>query len=107
MANSAAAGTTGKAFIMPIERGKIIEFAAATRSRNPAYWAQERPPVPPTFLTTQMFWQEWAGDTLTCDGTLVRAYEGPDEPLADVELACTRQTGEIAVRAWATFAREN
>ena len=61
MANSAAAGTTGKAFIMPIERGKIIEYAAATRSRNPAYWTEERPPVPPTFLTTQMFWQEWAG----------------------------------------------
>jgi len=62
MANSAAVGTTGEAFIMPIERGKIMEFAAATRSRNPAYWEQERPPVPPTFLTTQMFWQEWAGE---------------------------------------------
>ena len=51
--------------------------------------------------------QVWPGDTLACDGTLVREYEGPDGPLADVELACKRQTGEIAVRVWATFAREN
>jgi acyl dehydratase len=50
--------------------------------------------------------QVWPGDTLTCDGTLVREYDGPDGPLADVELACTRQTGETAVRAWATFTRE-
>jgi hypothetical protein len=61
MANSAALGSTGKPFSVAIERGKIMEFAAATRSSNPAYWADERPPVPPTFLTTQMFWQEWAG----------------------------------------------
>jgi hypothetical protein len=61
MANSAALGTTGKPFPVCIERGKIMEFAAATRSPNPAYWADEHPVVPPTFLTTQMFWQEWAG----------------------------------------------
>jgi acyl dehydratase len=51
--------------------------------------------------------QVWPGDTLTCDGTLVREYQGPDEPLADAELTCTRQTGEIAVRVWATFARDH
>jgi acyl dehydratase len=50
--------------------------------------------------------QVWPGDTLTCDGTLVSEYDGPDGPLADVELACTRQTGETAVRVWATFARD-
>jgi acyl dehydratase len=50
--------------------------------------------------------QVWPGDTLTCAGRLVREYEGPDEPLADAELACTRQTGDVAVRVWATFARE-
>jgi len=61
MANPAALGNTGKPFPVSIERGKIMEFAAATRSRNPAYWADGRPPIPPTFLTTQMFWQEWAG----------------------------------------------
>jgi hypothetical protein len=62
MANSAALGKAGRPFRVRIERGKIMEFAAATRSGNPAYWADEHPVVPPTFLTTQMFWQEWAGD---------------------------------------------
>jgi hypothetical protein len=62
MANFAARGAAGTPFRMPLERGKILEFAAATRSDNPAYWEDEHPVVPPTFLTTQMFWQEWAGD---------------------------------------------
>jgi hypothetical protein len=61
MANSAALGKKGKTFLVPIERGKILEFAAATQSCNPAYWADGRPLIPPTFLTTQMFWQVWAG----------------------------------------------
>jgi hypothetical protein len=60
MANAAAQGAAGTPFPVSIERGKIIEFAAATHSRNPAY-REERAVVPPTFLTTQMFWQEWAG----------------------------------------------
>jgi hypothetical protein len=62
MANSAALGKIGRPFPMPIERGKIMEFAAATRSRHPAYWADEHPVIPPTFLTTQRFWQEWAAE---------------------------------------------
>jgi hypothetical protein len=62
MANSAAQGAVGEPFTLDIERGKIREFAAATRSGNPAYWQDERPVVPPTFLTTQMFWQTWAGE---------------------------------------------
>jgi hypothetical protein len=60
MANFAAQGTVGAPFPVSIEHGKILEFAAATHSGNPAY-RQERAVVPPTFLTTQMFWQEWAG----------------------------------------------
>ncbi|HEY6792081.1 MAG TPA: MaoC family dehydratase N-terminal domain-containing protein [Trebonia sp.] len=62
MANPAAVGTTGEPFAIRVERGKIMEFAAATRSSNPAYWQDEHPVAPPTFLTTQMFWQEWAGE---------------------------------------------
>jgi len=62
MANFAAQGTAGTPFPVRIERGKIMEFAAATRSANPAYWTDEHPVAPPTFLTTQMFWQEWAGE---------------------------------------------
>jgi hypothetical protein len=61
MANSAAQGAVGESFIVDLEKGKIREFAAATRSANPAYWADDRPVVPATFLTTQLFWQDWAG----------------------------------------------
>jgi acyl dehydratase len=49
--------------------------------------------------------QVWPGDTLTCAGQLVREYAGADGALVDIELACKRQTGEVAVQAWATFAR--
>ncbi|MEO3827691.1 MaoC family dehydratase N-terminal domain-containing protein [Actinomadura sp. B10D3] len=38
---------------VPIERGKIREFARAARSSNPAYDAPDAV-VPPTFLTTAM-----------------------------------------------------
>lgn len=62
MANRAAEGLEGAPYTLEIERGKIIEFAAATKSRNPAYWSDPQPVVPPTFLTTQLFWQVWAGD---------------------------------------------
>lgn len=62
MANHEAEGRTGTPYPVPIERGKIMEFAAATRSANPAYWTAEAPVVPPTFLTTQLFWQDWAGE---------------------------------------------
>jgi acyl dehydratase len=49
--------------------------------------------------------QVWPGDTLTCTGSVVREYDDEGEPRVDVELACTRQTGGVAVRAWATFVR--
>jgi hypothetical protein len=61
VANFSAQGRTGTPFPVLIERGKIMEFAAATHSANPAYWQEDQPVVPPTFLTTQMFWQAWAG----------------------------------------------
>ncbi|MBJ8344715.1 MaoC family dehydratase N-terminal domain-containing protein [Antrihabitans sp. YC2-6] len=61
MVNAAAVGTVGSPFVVDLERGKIREFAHATQSANPDYWEGEKPIVPATFLTTQMFWQEWAG----------------------------------------------
>jgi N-terminal half of MaoC dehydratase len=62
MANRAAQGAVGEPFAMDIERGKIREFADATKSANPAYWDDDRPVIPPTFLITQMFWERWAGE---------------------------------------------
>lgn len=62
MANPAAQGKSGIPFVIDLERGKIREFAAAIKSHNSAYCDDERPVVPPTFLTTQMFWEQWAGE---------------------------------------------
>jgi hypothetical protein len=41
---------------MVVERGKIREFARATKSKNPAYLSDERPVAPTTFLVTAAFW---------------------------------------------------
>ena len=43
--------------IMPIERGKIREFAVATGAARPAYLDDPKAPVPPTFLATVVFWR--------------------------------------------------
>lgn len=50
--------------------------------------------------------QVWPGDTLSCTGTIVREYDDGGQRLIDVELACIRQGGGVAVQGWATFARE-
>jgi hypothetical protein len=42
-------------FTVPVERGKIREFAAAMQSRNPAY-QQPDAVVPPTFLISSALW---------------------------------------------------
>lgn len=41
---------------MPVERGKIREFAAATGATDPAYQGLTAT-VPPTFLATSMHWE--------------------------------------------------
>src|ERR1700722_1343004 len=43
--------------VMPIERGKIREFAVATGAARPAYLDDPKAPVPPTFLATVVFWR--------------------------------------------------
>jgi acyl dehydratase len=48
--------------------------------------------------------QAWPGDVLTCSGVVVREYEEGGEHLVELELECKRQTGGVAVQAWATFA---
>ncbi|WP_426512390.1 FAS1-like dehydratase domain-containing protein [Dactylosporangium sp. McL0621] len=62
MVDDSAAGRTGEPFTLDIERGKIREFARATRSADPSYLDTEDPVVPPTFLTTAFFWQSGAAD---------------------------------------------
>ena len=43
--------------VMPIERGKIREYAVATGAARPAYLDDPKAPVPPTFLATVVFWR--------------------------------------------------
>ena len=56
MVDKSAVGATDEPFTMPIERGKIREFARATMSSAPAYSEDPVAPIPPTFLTTVSFW---------------------------------------------------
>jgi hypothetical protein len=46
---------------MVVERGKVREFARATKSSNPEYLDDPTPPIPPTFLTTAGFWAPMRG----------------------------------------------
>lgn len=46
------------------------------------------------------------GDVLTCSGTIVQEYFIDGEQHVDIELTCSRQTGGVAIQAWATFALE-
>ncbi|HTY54146.1 MAG TPA: MaoC family dehydratase N-terminal domain-containing protein [Candidatus Binataceae bacterium] len=64
MADKSLIGKTAAPFTMPIEWGKVREFARAIRDRNPAYFDPELArkecggiPIPPTFLMTSAFWQ--------------------------------------------------
>jgi hypothetical protein len=41
---------------MPVERGKIREFAVATGSESAQYLADPHPVIPPTFLRAAHFW---------------------------------------------------
>jgi N-terminal half of MaoC dehydratase len=62
MVDSAALGREGEPFTIEIERGKIREFARATRSSHPDYLDVPDPVAPPTFLTTTFFWANGDAD---------------------------------------------
>ncbi len=57
-----ALGAEGSPFEMDIERGKIDEFARAIRAEHTQYFDGRSPVVPPTFLTTQFFWEKRVPD---------------------------------------------
>ena len=56
MVNKGAVGQTGEAFDVVVERGKVREFARATKSQNPEYLDDPVPVSPPTFLVSSVFW---------------------------------------------------
>jgi hypothetical protein len=49
-------GLTDEPAVLPVERGKIREFARSCMSDDPAYVEDPAPVIPPTFLTTVNFW---------------------------------------------------
>jgi len=52
----------------------------------------------------QFHHQAWPGDVLTYRGMIVGARELHGERIVEVELTCARQTGEVHLTGWATFA---
>jgi hypothetical protein len=56
MVDQSKVGLTDEPSTMPLERGKIREFARACKTNNPAYVDGRDPVVTPTFLTTVNFW---------------------------------------------------
>lgn len=74
MVDSAALGRTGEPFPMDIERGKVREFARATRSENPDYLSDPEPVIPPTFLTIAAFWA--TGDSSPWDAVKMDQSRG-------------------------------
>ena len=61
MVDKSAIGMTDEGFEMVVERGKIREFARATKSDNAAYLDDPDPVSPPTFLVTNAFWSKGGG----------------------------------------------
>jgi len=43
---------------MPVEWGKVREYAIATAAARPAYLDDPKAPIPPTFLSTVAFWAD-------------------------------------------------
>jgi N-terminal half of MaoC dehydratase len=52
-----APGTLLARYQMPIERGKVLEFARAIGAAHPAYTSSDTPPAPPTFLVSSKAWE--------------------------------------------------
>ncbi|TCP53471.1 MaoC dehydratase-like protein [Tamaricihabitans halophyticus] len=88
---------------VPLERGKIREFARATMARDETYDARDAA-VPPTFLTTAMNLWEPQGEldygSFTLD--LARVLHGEEEfvfpdgpPTAGQDLTVTARLGDV------------
>jgi hypothetical protein len=56
--SASTGGREGAPFTMVVERGKVREFARATKSDNPDYLDGDHPLSPVTFLVTSGFWQD-------------------------------------------------
>ena len=69
---------------MPIEWGKIREYAVATCSQSPDYLDNPNAPIPPTFLSTVIFWEQPGGGLRTPEAVAALAEVGVDEDIRNV-----------------------
>jgi hypothetical protein len=72
-------GRLGAPFQMVVERGKIREFARATKSSNPDYFEGEHPLSPVTFLSAAGFWQDRSSSPWGNRPRLERMLHGEQE----------------------------
>lgn len=61
-------GLSGESFELLIERGKVREFARATKADHPAYIDESAPIVPPTFLASAAHWAPYEAELLERTG---------------------------------------
>jgi N-terminal half of MaoC dehydratase len=67
-------------FRVEVERGKIREFAMATKARNRAYLDDPQPVAPPTFLASAAFWASHENSALArANLDLARVLHGEQE----------------------------
>jgi len=103
MVDKSAVGLESPPVTMPVERGKIREFARATKSENQAYLDEREPVSPPTFLTTLNFWMSGDDSPVSKVGLdLKRLLHGGQEyvfhgppPRAGTELTATTRVDDI------------
>jgi hypothetical protein len=103
MVNKDAVGDKGEAFDLVVERGKIREFARATKSENPEYLEAPAPVSPPTFLVSSVFWAppgatRWGSLKLdmrrVLDGGREFVFHGPP-PKAGTKLTAQSRVDDI------------
>ncbi len=103
MVDKSQVGLTDEPAQIPIERGKVREFARACKSDNPAYVDAPTPVAPPTFLTNTNFWMSAATSPLAKLGIdLKRLLHGGQEyvfhgppPAAGTELTFQTRVDKI------------
>ena len=118
--------------IGPVTRTDFVRYAGASGDMNPLHHDEEfcrAAGYPSPFATGMMqagmlaAWltrwyppeavrrfrvrfeeQVWPADVLTCDGKETGRSDAGDPTSVEIEITCTRQTGGVAARAWATLA---
>ena len=92
---------------LPVERGKVREFALATQATDPAYWSAD-PVIPPTFLTTaRLVWEppeEHPTSGLGFDPA--RILHGEEEFVFHGDLPRAGQTLTVTTRVDGTWEKE-